>query len=391
MSKKPNTREDAQAAFKAGDFTKAEKILQQLLKTNPDDPVNLNALGSIQFMQGRVVESEDNFRRAVGIASNFVEARGNLGLAAQHLGKHDEALSLLQNAVQTGGATARILQALGAELIRQSQPDRARAVLAKWVEAQPDNALALSYLGMATGDCGRHAEAEALWEQARKKDQAIVEPDAFSARLRQGTGDIAGAVAAMEKALAMAPAHAATLFSWAFVADGNAAAKLSRDQVLAAIEDALKDDSIAHEDRYQLGFAAGKLLESNKDYERAAERYVEANRQVWLRHAVDSEVFQAWHDQLLSMFNPDFFHNQSAIIAREPDGYDRCGEDLIFIVGMPRSGTTLVEQIISREPSVAPGGERPDMDMIAGTFMGKMKDNKSEPLCGTLPGSTTRM
>ncbi len=426
MSKKPkkimgndSSLLDAQAAFKRADFQEARAILEGIITARPKDvealvlngrtmmqlgdtetaaamftralevepgnPGCLNALGAILFSHGLIQESEDKLRQAVERAPNFIEAKGNLGLTVQHLGKHEEAVRYLQEAVQRGGATAKTMEVLGTELIYMTQPDRARTVLSKLVDAQPDNAMALSYLGMALGDCGKHEEAETLWKRAQAIDGTIAEPDACRARMLRSIGDIDGAVLAMERALMLDQSHAATLFYWAYVADGNANAELSRQQVLQMVEAALAAKAIPHDDRCQLDFAAGKLLENAKEHTRAAEHYVRANQQVWLRHTVERDMYQNWHDHYLSLFDADFFDAHEEIMAREQTREDRCGEGLIFIVGMPRSGTTLVEQIVSRNERVTAGGERPDIDMISNTVIGRLDEDRSKGKTGSLP------
>lgn len=405
---KPDAFTDATTAFQGGNFDGALQVLRRVLESDPDhlealilsgrvhmqqgnldeaagmfenalvsnaeNPGCLNALGVILFMQGRANESEEKLQQATKHAPNYLEAIGNLGLVKQHLGKSDEALVLLQTAVKRGGATAKTLQALGAELIEQSQPERARKVLSRLTESQPDNAVALTLLGKATGDCGDHEQAGILWQRALAIDASIVEPDACRARLWQSTGDIPNAIAAMERVLTLDFAHAATLFSWAFVADGNAHAELSRGQVKSMAEAALTAQSVSHIDRCRLGFAAGKLSESDKEYAHAATHYREANQQVWSRNPVSTDMYQSWHDRLLALFTTEFFEQHKDTIEREPTKQDRCGEGLIFIVGMPRSGTTLVEQIIARDDGTLAGGERSEMDMMCNVFVEKLAD-----------------
>ncbi|MBT3556944.1 MAG: tetratricopeptide repeat protein [Rhodospirillales bacterium] len=405
MSKNPEimTLIDAHAAFKSGNIKKAGQILQALIKSSPKDvealdlsgrimlqqgnldgaaanfgaslavkpenPACLNALGFTLFSQGQILKSEEKFRSALSYAPNFIEAIGNLGLVTRFLGKHDEALQLLQRAASAGGVTAKVLEALANEFLFHSQPHAARDVLSKLVSEQTGNPVTLALLGRAMADCGDMVEAELLWSRAQAIDPNYVEPEASRARSLQSKGDIDGAVAALERALAIDPGHALSLFSWAHVADGNAAATLPRSQVIEMIETALKNEPIPHDDLTRLQFAAGKLLDKDRNHAKAIDYYERGNGSVWSLRPVQKGAYFDWYDTILTTFDDAFFDRHRDIMDRAPSGHDQCGEGLIFIVGMPRSGTTLVEQIFSRADDLFAGGERPDMDALVGIVM----------------------
>jgi Flp pilus assembly protein TadD len=374
-----------------GDLDGAAGEFMKSLDLKPDNPACLNALGYILFSQGRAEESEERFRAALAVAPNFIEAVGNLGLVARFLGKHDEALQLLQRAFSGGGATAKILETLANELIFHSQPGPAREILTKLVSTHGDDPIILSMLGKTIGDCGDLGKAESLWDRAQVLDPNCVEPEASRARARQNVGDMDGAITALERALKIDPGHALSLFSWAHVADGNPAATLPRTRVIGMIEDALYSKPIPHDDHARLHFAAGKLFDKEREHSRAIEHYEQANKIVWTLRPVDKEAYTQWHESILSKFHGAFFDRHKDIIQREPSGADRCGEGLIFIVGMPRSGTTLTEQILSRADNLFAGGERPDMDALMGIVQEQTDhDSMGANDAGSLPLSWVR-
>jgi hypothetical protein len=115
--------------------------------------------------------------------------------------------------------------------------------------------------------------------------------------------------------------------------------------MLATLREPLLDD----EDRLFLHYAIGKLLDDIAEYREAILHFDAANSIKRLNMSFDRELFSGHVDWLVRRFTPDFFaaHRDFALDNQTP----------LLIVGMPRSGTTLVEQIISSHPQVAAGGE----------------------------------
>ena len=114
---------------------------------------------------------------------------------------------------------------------------------------------------------------------------------------------------------------------------------------------ALDDPALHDEDRVLLHFAIGKLSDDLGDYAVAMRHFDLANRIGGRNDNFDAPAFSADIDRLIRRFTPNFFAENAA--------FGRDDETPLFIVGLPRSGTTLVEQIISSHPQVTPGGELP--------------------------------
>jgi hypothetical protein len=119
------------------------------------------------------------------------------------------------------------------------------------------------------------------------------------------------------------------------------------EQMRARLSDAALDD----EDRLSLHFACGKLLDDLGEYREAMEHFDLANQIRSGRAKFDGPAFAADVDRLVRRFTPDFFAANAAL--------GRDDETPLLIVGLPRSGTTLVERILSSHPQIAAGGELP--------------------------------
>ncbi len=363
-------------AMQMGNLDEAASTFKNLLTLQPGNPVGMSALGAIRYSQGAFEESEGLFRDALDRRPDDVDNLGNLGLVTQHLGKHEDALRFLSEALQKGNKNVKVAEALGAEFIHQIMPDRAVQVLRQVVNSQPDNTRARALLGSALGDLGYPAEAEAQWKNVEKSESGTVHVMVARARALRLSGKLEESIALMEKTLDKDPGEPSTLFFWAYVADKNDVSTLSRSAVIHRAETALENPLISHEDRVRIEFALGKLYENDKQHSTAIQHYHRANGLVWLRQPMEKDDYDRAFNTLKSAFNRDFLDRASGILNRQPVGDDRCGDGLIFIVGMPRSGTTLVEQIVTRRPGTRAGGERPDMDALCGQFLKQTTDQR---------------
>src|SRR6185369_3776403 len=247
------------------------------------------------------------------------------------------------------------------------------------VALQPDFAEAYVRLGTILGIQGNSAEALACFERA-----AEVQPDSVFgliglATARTEARQVAAAEECVRRAIALAPHNAEAqmlagniLSRLGRFADANACCEtairldprrtfsyynlVSNKKITAAdrplIEQMtrlLVDENLPDRDRTNLHFALGKSFDDLAEYESAMRHFDEANRieAERVKQAggfLDRDLHAAENDAAIAMFTPELF------AAREPCGSQ--SELPIFIVGMPRSGTTLTEQIISSHPEV---------------------------------------
>ena len=221
----------------------------------------------------------------------------------------------------------------------------AEALYRRVLAADPDDAGALRRLGVVTYQRGEHEAAAALIRQAIARDPA--EPGAYSnlGIVLEALGRLDEAAAAYRQALDRRPGDAGAHHNLAQVKTFTPG-----DPDLAALEAAAeKAPSLPPGQATPLYFALGKALEDLAEHERAFAAYAEGNR---LRRATldydparDARVFR----KIQAAFGADLIRRLAAAgdPSREP----------VFILGMPRSGTTLVEQILASHPKVFGAGE----------------------------------
>ena len=159
-------------------------------------------------------------------------------------------------------------------------------------------------------------------------------------------------VAAYRKAIAHDPAFGEAYWSLA-----NLKTFRFGEADLAAMRAGVADPAVIEENRVHMHFALGKALEDAGEYDASFGHYEKANALHRARHPYDADKQAARVRHLLAVFTREFFDERAG--AGSPDG------DPIFIVGMPRSGSTLIEQILSSHPPVEGTMELPEIISMA--------------------------
>ena len=246
------------------------------------------------------------------------------GVALQKAGQIDAAAKIYEQVLADNPNRASAWNLLGTVAIQKSDPERALALL-------------------------RHALS------LNAKDPAIQHNLGY---LRGLFGDSQEAVAHYREAIRLKPDYAEAYHNLA-----SSAAFRYGDPLLENIEDLLENQDMADVDRCFLHFAAGKMFDDMGAYDRAFVHYAAGNA---ARNAnFDQTTHRHLIDRTISMFDADYVRGRiHPADSTAGDGARR----MIFIVGMPRSGTTLAEQILSSHPAVAGAGELGDISSIAGTL-----------------------
>jgi tetratricopeptide (TPR) repeat protein len=400
-----------------GKRNEAADQFRRALALRPDFATAHNNLGIVLRELGQLDEALEHFLRAVELEPSFAPARTNLGQMLLDQGRAEEALPHCQEAVRLQpnmaalhhnlGNTLRGLERyvearasylealrlepelaqahahLGLTMLREGQPGDALPWLKRAVELDPENAafheflgdlhmereepseaipcfersLALSEeirpgvhlsLGWAMQEEGRLVEAREHYETALK-----IQPDSASAQLNIGglceeIGQLDQAEAAFRTALQVQPNFAVPHARLATLLRG----KLP-DQDLVALEERLKDPQLADGPRARLLFGLAHVLDARGDHARVAEYLRQANalsKQMAQGHReyvpADHEKFV---DSVIKNFDRDFFARVAGLghESRRP----------VFVLGLPRSGTTLIEQVLASHSQLFGAGE----------------------------------
>lgn len=308
---------NAAAALCANKLAPAEAMLREHLKAQPTDVAAIRMLAEVGARLGRYGDSELLLRRVMELAPSFTAARHNLALVLLRQGKVLDALREIETLRRSEGDNPQYRNLQAAALARLGDYEGALAMYAEVIREQPrEPRLWLSY-GHALKTAGRTEEAVRAYREA--------------AKLNPDFGDAYWSLA--------------NLKTFRFTADEMAAMR-------AALERDLRED-----DRFHLHYALGKALEDAGDYERSFAQYAEGARRRRACVDYDPENISDQVQRIKALFTPDFIaaHRNMGAPAR----------DTIFVVGLPRSGSTLIEQILSSHSLIEGTMELPDIGAMA--------------------------
>ncbi|HEX4739024.1 MAG TPA: sulfotransferase [Allosphingosinicella sp.] len=313
----------AQALFD-NDLAVAERILRPHLYDHPTDVAAIRMMAELAGRLGRYADAEKLLRRALDLAPDFSAARANLATS----------------------------------LYRQNRPAEAVAELDRLLDEEADHPGHQNLKAAALGRLGAHEEAIGIYEEvlARLPDQPKVWMS--YGHMLKTVGRAEDGTAAYRNAIALAPTLGEAWWSLANLKT----VRLGRDDI-GAMEKALAAPDLPRPDRYHLHFALGKALEDEGAHADAFRHYEEGNR--LRREGIGYEAAETTQqvDRTIALLTPDFF------AARE--GWGCPAPDPIFILGMPRAGSTLVEQILASHPEVEGTAELPDIPIIARRLAGR--------------------
>lgn len=274
-----------------------------------------------------------------------------LGLIHGQLGQYAESVRYCRSALEISPTDINALSCLGNALRRLNDFDGASAAFTQVTRQTPDNFHARYHLGLALESSGRFEEALRHYRNARELNPAY--PDALA-----GEASALNKLGAPQKAYDLLEPliRAEDTSAQVAVQYGLLARKLNKHKAaIDKLEALLCSREYSDEDRLQIHFILGALLDDSGDYARAFSHYSRANK---LKGVVfDVDAFSNGIRRLIGAY--------TGTVVRDMAHASLNSERLLFIVGMPRSGTSLVERILASHPDVHGAGEQTAMIAIA--------------------------
>ena len=311
----------------------AEPLLKSQLKRDPFDVAAIRMLAELAGRIGRFPDAENLLRRAVELAPGFVPARSNLALV----------------------------------LYRQGRPEEAISELDHLLKRDPEDIGAANLKAAAAGRIGDYAEAVALYEMVLKSKPNQEKIWLSYGHVLKTVGRRDDSVSAYRKAVELKPEYGEAYWSLA-----NLKTARFSDDELALMQAQLARVEIAIEDRFHLDFALGKAFEDRKIWDASFAHYDAGNRLRRLEVDYDAAENSVMMAHRAAQMTPEFF-------AARGDGYDAA--DPIFILGMPRAGSTLIEQILASHSLVEGTQELPDIAMISQRIAGQSGEGDQADYC----------
>ncbi len=356
-------------------FAEAETEYRRALAINPSYAEAYNNLGSVLRDLERPAEAETAYKRALTLKPNYLEAINNLILAYKDLKQFDEGLAVAQQALKLSPQNADALAYMGAILVEQERLDAAFDALRKSLAIAPNKAETLNMLGRAYFEADEPVKAIETYQRAIALKPDFADPYNNMGNALKELGRFDEALRAFETCLALSPESIGTYVN---LVDAHKF-RSNNDRHLKAIEAQLANaDSLSDERRMQMSFAAGKVYDDLKRYDEAFPLFLRGNALKRKSIAYDEPTILGYFDRLKSVI--------TAELIREKSGGGVASQTPIFVLGMPRSGTTLVEQILASHSRVTGAGELKDLSNTVNSV--RKKDGTNVPFPELVPVTT---
>ncbi len=353
-------------------------LLAAAVAALPEDPEARNNLGMALQAAGRHAEAAAEYEKALKLRPGYAVAFNNLGNALDALGRRAEAIDRYREALTVEPRYPAACNNLGAALMKDNRPEEALTEFRRALTLRPDFAEARLNLGGALNLLKRHEEAATAFRQAlgRQPDRPeahlglgkalqgldchreAIEHFCAAVRLRPALGEAHAALGlalqelgeareagdCFEAALGLEPRRPSHYFNLA-----NLGRIASDDGRIAAMLALAEDASLTVEEQSLLHFALGKALADAGEEARGFEHLIRGNALYRDRLTLNEADRVEFLRRVQDVFTPDLISRGR----KTPDA----GPAPVFIVGMPRSGSTLIEQILAAHPLVFAAGE----------------------------------
>jgi tetratricopeptide (TPR) repeat protein len=333
------------ALRQVGELEEAMDCTRRALELAPGLSMAHNNLGLLLAARGERDVAITQYREALKHNPRYVEALINLGTALRQQGQRREALAAYQQAVQLDPRRADSHSDLGHTLLESRRVQEAAESFRSALVLQPNHVVAHLGLAAAQRVQGLGSEAEATCEAAlafapQNHDALVLLGD-----LRADRGEIAQAQDLFARVLIADPKFTSAYCSIA----AHRRMTLDDTSWLQGAE-ALLDKPLPLADEIQLRYALGKYFDDIGDYDPAFSNHQQAN-ELTKRYGgrYDGEHLTALVGRIIKRCDASFVRAQWPASS--------ASEEPVFIVGMPRSGTSLTEQILASHPAVFGGGE----------------------------------
>jgi tetratricopeptide (TPR) repeat protein len=363
-------------SHRAGRLGEAIAYLSQAVQVDPGNPHWHNNLGMYCTLAGRLSDAVPCYQQALRLRPDFAEALSNFSYALYGLGRMDAARQCGEQAVMLRPDFAEAHNHLGLALLELNRTEAAVEHFQTALNLHPNLAAAHRNLGNAFRELTKPNEALASYQTALNLAPhfAEVHNDISDVCKQQGRFD--DAVAHLRQAVRLKPDYALAYWNLSELASQGWCSLTDED--IGRMRALLNSKQLQTLDQSVIHMAVANVLDKQGLYDDAFDHYRHGNalRIQWLTQTgrvFDAAAHRASIDKLISTFDVAFFAKSP------PTGND--SEVPVFVIGMPRSGTTLVAQILSSHSQVASPGELWDITHLVNMIGQKGAAHGGYPDC----------
>ncbi|RAK64789.1 tetratricopeptide repeat-containing sulfotransferase family protein [Phenylobacterium kunshanense] len=346
------------ALRRQGDMQGAEAAYLRSVKASVGDPALVAAATALS--ENRLAAAEQTLRAVLRERPTDVAAIRMLAETGMRLGRYDDAEKLLARCVELAPGFAAARHNYATVLYRHNKPEAAIAELDRLLAEDPENPAYLNLKAAALGRIGEYEQAIAHYARVLRRHSGHPKTWMSYGHALKTVGRQAEAVEAYRKSLTLAPELGEAWWSLANLKT----VRFSEADVGAMVGQLVRTD-LGREDRFHLHFALGKALEDAGRWAESFDHYARGNALRREDLAYEAEETSLHVRRSRALFASDFFKARAGRGCQAPDP--------IFVIGLPRSGSTLVEQILSSHSQVEGTQELPDIVAMARRLGGRAR------------------
>ena len=319
---------EAADLFRKGGIARAERLTREVLKKDPTDVVAIRLLANIGVKLGQYQDARNLLERCLELAPDF------------HMARHSYAIALF----------------------RSQDLEAASGQLDVLLKAEPMNPNYLIFKATVLVRMGEHAEALGMHEHILKHYPKQAGPYMNYGHTLKSVGRLDEAIQAYRKSIELSPGIGESYWSLA-----NLKTFRFTDDDIAQMRGQVVEEGGDPDEQAHLAFALGKAYEDRKDYDQSFQFYERGNaiRSKHHRHSAKKNVFDTVRQ--IKTLDRAFFETRK--------GYGSPAPDPIFVVGLPRAGSTLLEQILASHSQVEGTAELSDVIVISRKLGQKSRKN----------------
>ena len=354
------------ALQRAGRYHEAETTYALIIASEPDNAAALHYCGLACMQQNDLARGDSLLSRAAALDPRDANTLADLGAVKAKRQEYESSVALLSRALEIEPDHADALHNLAAVYEVLQRPESALPLLEAQFAIQPESARNCMQLAQVCFRLGDGPRAVSLLQDAIAIDPAFSAARLLLGEVLEALGRFRAAHAQYLHALRRNPHDAAALARLLQLRDATISPRW-----LERAGAALQDKSLPRADYVRLRIAMGFYYDRASDYDRAFENFHAGYELQHQKKPFDVVAYGAVVNRLIRCYSSGLF---ARFAGRESPV---CRP--IFIFGMPRSGTTLVEQILASHPAVAAGGELSTLMAIASQLNSNPQGGRAYP------------
>jgi tetratricopeptide (TPR) repeat protein len=341
----------ARALADSGHRAESENAVKEAFKLNPGKAAIAKAERAIR--DGRLEEAEKALKELLSKDAKNVKAMRMLGSIALEANRYRAALRLLERAVELAPDSTMAWTDLANIFLKKDLYDKALDAVQRAIDIDPGFAHSYVVRGNILTRAQRHEESLLAYQQALDVSPMNIGALTGMGHVLKTIGRQDEAIAAFRKCIQVNPGYGETYWSLA-----NLKTFEFSPEEVQTMEKMVERKNLADEPRVNMLVSLGKHYENTKDFDRAFEYYQRGNDLRREHEIYDPVQTQVIHDRIIEVFSSEFFAERA--------GFGDSSPDPILIVGLPRSGSTLMEQILASHSMVEGTMELPDLGRTIG-------------------------